>query len=197
MTEHCAATPTPPPRVVTRRTGAGLVLVAAVLVLVLRLEGRQFVSDSGVGLWTGAWTPHTSQWVADPYSTSHVLHGVLFFWCLFPLRRWLAATWRFVAAAVIEASWEALENSPWIIDRYRTATASLDYYGDSILNSSFDLLAALLGFWLAWRCGWKWMLLLIVVVELSMLCLVRDNLTLNVWMLLNPNEAIKQWQARS
>ena len=81
-----------------------------------------------------------------------------------------------------------------IIDRYRAATVSLDYYGDSILNSACDLIAAMVGFWIAWKYNWKWVLMLLVAIELLCLYFVRDNLTLNVLMLLHPFEAIKQWQ---
>ncbi len=173
----------------------GLVaLLIGAFVLVLRLMGREFLSDSGLGVWTGAWTHDTSQWIADPYTFSHVLHGIFFYWLLVPSRRFLSVEFRFLIASIVEASWEILENSPFIIDRYRAATASLDYYGDSILNSTFDLVAAMLGFWLAWRFGWRWMLLLIALIELLMLLFVRDNLTLNILMLVHPSEAVKQWQ---
>ena len=100
----------------------------------------------------------------------------------------------FLAACLIEASWEILENSPIIIDRYRAATASLDYYGDSILNSTFDLIAAMLGFWIATKWRWPWLVLLVVTVELLSLCFIRDNLTLNILMLFHPFQAVKQWQ---
>jgi hypothetical protein len=173
----------------------GLVaLLIGAFVLVLRLMGREFLSDSGLGVWTGAWTHDTSQWIADPYTFSHVLHGIFFYWLLVPSRRFLSVEFRFLIASIVEASWEILENSPFIIDRYRAATASLDYYGDSILNSTFDLVAAMLGFWLAWRFGWRWMLLLIALIELLMLLFVRDNLTLNILMLVHPSETVKQWQ---
>lgn len=194
MTDITANVHTPRERMLTRRAVALTLIVVAVFVTVLRLMGRQFVTDSGFGLWTGAWTKNTSQWIADPYTTSHVLHGVFFYWLLLPLRRWLTAEYRFVAAGAIEACWEIFENTPFVIDRYRTATASLEYYGDSILNSTFDLAAALVGCWLAWRFGWKWMVVLIVLVELFMLYFVRDNLTLNILMLVSPSEAIKEWQ---
>ncbi len=156
--------------------------------------GREFLSDSGLGLWTGAWTENTSQWIADPYSTSHVLHGIFFYWMLLPLGRWLGVGARLIAAVVIESSWELFENSPIIIERYRANTASLDYFGDSILNSTCDILCAIIGFRLAWQFGWKWMIAVILAVELLMLYFVRDNLTLNILMLVYPSEAIKAWQ---
>jgi hypothetical protein len=156
--------------------------------------GRKFLSDSGFGLWTGARSHHTSQWIADPYSTSHVLHGVFLYWLLLPLGRWFLAGTRLIAAMVIESSWELFENSAIIIQRYRANTSSLDYFGDSILNSTCDILFAMIGFWIAWRFGWKWMVAVILAVELLTLYFVRDNLTLNILMLVYPIEAIKHWQ---
>ena len=179
---------------VTKRQAIGLALLFVGFWITLKLLGRQFLSDSGFGVWTGAWSPNTSQWVVDPYTFSHVLHGVIFYWCLLPARRWLGVPWRFAIASLIEAAWEITENSPMVIDRYRAATASLDYYGDSILNSTFDLIAAMLGFWVAWKFNWKWVLLAAVAIELACAYFVRDNLTLNVIMLIRPSEAIKEWQ---
>ncbi|MGD9648257.1 MAG: DUF2585 family protein, partial [Pirellulales bacterium] len=153
----------------TRRALVGCLALLAAVAGIQALMGRELVSDSGLGLWTGAWTPNTSQWIADPYSTSHLLHGVFFYWLLLPLGRWLSMPARLIAATAIEALWEVLENSPLVIERYRAQTASLDYYGDSIVNSTCDTLCAILGFWLAWRFGWKWMIALIVAVELLML----------------------------
>lgn len=175
-----------------RLSAIGLLFIG--FLIALWLLGRQLVSDSGFGVWTGAWTEHTSQWIADPYTFSHVLHGVFFYWLLLPLRSRLSVGTRFLVASLVEAGWEILENTPYVIDRYRAATASLDYYGDSILNSTFDLFAAMLGFWLAWRYDWKWILLLVVAIELLLAYFVRDNLTLNVLMLFYPLESIKRWQ---
>ncbi len=186
--------PLSPPNPASRRVKWFVLLLVLAFWIVLRLLGRHVVSDSGVGLWTGAWTHQTSQWMLDPYSFSHVLHGIFFCWLLLPLGRWLSIGSRFLIACLLEASWEILENSPFIIDRYRTATASLDYYGDSILNSTFDLLAAMLGFWLASRYPWKWILLFVLTVELASLYFIRDNLTLNILMLFHPSDTIKQWQ---
>jgi hypothetical protein len=162
--------------------------------LALGLLGRQLLTDSGFGIWTGAWTENTSQWIADPYTFSHVLHGIFFYWLLLSLRRRLTVWPRFMIANVMEAAWEIIENTPMVIDRYRAATASLDYYGDSILNSTFDLFAAMLGFWLAWKYDWKWVLLFVVAIELVLAYFVRDNLTLNVLMLFYPLDSIKEWQ---
>src|SRR5262249_27266131 len=149
-------------RIFTPRSLARLAAVWLVAVVVLKLLGRSFLSDSGFGIWTGASTPNTSQWLADPYSSSHVLHGIFFSWMLLPLARWLSAPARVVAAMVIEAGWEVFENTPFVIERYRANTASLDYYGDSIMNSSCDILCALVGYWIAWRFGWKVALAVIV-----------------------------------
>lgn len=187
------ATPNEPSAV---RVVGAVVLLLVVFGVVLRLMGRELLSDSAFGVWTGARTRNTSQWMADPYTFSHVLHGILFFGLLLPVARWLSLRGRFLVASLWEACWEVVENTPYVIDRYRTATASLDYYGDSIMNSTCDLAAAMVGFWLAARLGWKWMLPLVLVIELSMLVLIRDNLTLNVWMLLYPTEAVRQWQMR-
>lgn len=181
-------------RLFTPRTVGVCVLALLGVDLLLKLMGREFLSDSGFGIWTGAWTRNTSQWLADPYSTSHVLHGIFFYWLLLPLATWFSVQTRLVLAVLIESSWELLENSPIIIERYRGNTASLEYFGDSILNSTCDILCAIVGFWIAWRFGWKWMIVVIVAVELLMLYFVRDNLTLNILMLVYPSEAIKQWQ---
>jgi hypothetical protein len=190
-----AAETTSDPRAwLTPRNFGFAALSLSLFVLILWLLGREFTSDSGLGLWTGARTPNTSQWIFDPYSFSHLLHGVLFYWLLYPFRGRLSLGWRFLIAALVEAAWEIFENTPFVIERYRTATASLDYYGDAVLNSTFDLLTAMAGFWLAWRFPWKWVLALVVAIELVSLYFIRDNLTLNILMLVYPAESIKHWQ---
>ena len=151
--------------------------------------------EGGIGLWT--WSPaspQTSQLVGDPYSFSHILHGVIFFWFLFLFRKKLPIDVRFLSAMVIEIAWEIWENTPFIINRYRTATISLDYYGDSILNSVGDLAFCMLGFWFASRVSWKWSIALILAIELVMLATIRDNLTLNILMLVYPLDAVRVWQ---
>ena len=188
-----ALAPTP-----LRSKPVALVLLLVLLALIyLRWQGR---------IWwcaCGGWSPvsitvqsqHNSQHLIDPYSLSHVLHGVLFFGLLWPLRRRLSLEVRAAIAAVIEIGWEMLENSPIIINRYRAATVSLGYEGDSIVNSIGDIASFVLGFYLARKLGWRWSVGLFIAVELLMLYLMRDNLTLNVLMLLWPIDAIREWQS--
>jgi Protein of unknown function (DUF2585) len=141
------------------------------------------------------WSSHNSQHLVDPYFFSHVLHGVLFFWFL----RWTVGGWsdsrRLFLAFVIEAIWEIFENSPFIIDRYREATISLDYVGDSIANSWFDVIACLLGYIYASKLKWQWSVALFVAIEVTLLLTIRDCLILNVLMLVYPIEAIKNLQS--
>jgi hypothetical protein len=170
-----------------------LAILATFLALLIS-EGRPGWCKYGLGFWAAAWTHCTSQHFLDPYSFSHALHGIIFYWLLYPIRGRMTLKWRLVAAVVIEIGWELLENSPWVIERYRQQTASLDYTGDSILNSLGDVLSTIVGFYFASRVSWRAAVVTFVVVELVLLWVARDNLTLNVLMLFLPLEAIKQWQ---
>jgi uncharacterized protein DUF2585 len=179
---------------VTRRTAlvaVGLIVSFGVLLL---LEGRPVRCKTGFALWSSAWTSCTSQNLFDPYSFTHILHGVIFFWLLRPFSYRVSLPWRLVLALGLEIGWELLENSPGVIARYRQDTAALDYTGDSILNSLGDVVSATAGFVIASRFSWKASVALFVVIELCLLWITRDNLTLNVLMLAHPIEAIKQWQ---
>jgi len=152
--------------------------------------------DGRFGWWENdIWSSENSQRVADVYSFSHVIHGMLFFGFLWLVARRLPVPYRLLLALLIEAAWEISENSPVIIDRYREATIAQGYVGDSILNSSCDVLMAAVGFWLAARLDLRVILVSIVVMEFGCLLWVRDNLTLNVIMLVHPSETIKSWQA--
>jgi hypothetical protein len=172
-------------------TLAGLLLVQ---IGALWFEGRIVWSDRGPGFWSAAWTHTTSQHLLDPYSLSHGLHGVLLFFALAPLAKWMPLERRWVLAIAIEVGWEVLENSPIIIERYRNGTASLDYAGDSILNSLGDTLMMSGGYLYAALFPWYASVLVFVVFELLALYLARDNLTLNVLMLLWPIDSVKHWQ---
>jgi hypothetical protein len=151
--------------------------------------------DGRFGLWAGnIWSSEQSQRLADPYSLSHVVHGLLFFGLLWLAARRLPLHVRYVAAVFLEAAWEVLENSPFIIDRYRSVTIALGYEGDSILNSLSDVVMMSIGFWMAARTR-PWVgVAAVVVLELTLLLWVRDNLTLNLIMLIHPVDAIKAWQ---
>lgn len=172
-----------------------VVAIIMLALIVLKFMGRIWWCECGFGVWTWeAAAINTSQWLGDPYTFSHVLHGFIFYWALSPFKKYLSVPHRLLIALGIEVGWEILENSPIIINRYRANTASLDYYGDSVLNSFGDLLACLAGFWFAWRMPWWLTVAATVAIELLMLWLFRDNLTLNVIMLVYPIEAIKEWQ---
>jgi uncharacterized protein DUF2585 len=179
---------------ITRRTVLATIALVVVFVGLLLLEARPWWCKYGIGLITGAWDHCTSQHFVDPYSLTHALHGIIFYWALTLAAPKMPLHWRMFGALVIEVSWELLENSPWVIERYRQQTASLDYTGDSILNSIGDLVATAIGFAFASQFSWKVALAAFVAVELILLITIRDNLTLNVLMLFLPIESIKTWQ---
>lgn len=142
-----------------------------------------------------AWkSSHTSQHVFDPYTFTHVLHGVAFFWLAGMVFSKLANGWRFLIATVLESAWEILENSDYIIEKYRENTASLDYFGDTIANSIGDVAACALGFWVAVKLGVWRSLAFFVAVELLLIFWIRDSLLINILMLVYPIDGIKQWQ---
>ena len=172
-----------------------ILLAAAAIELAM---GRHPICTCGtVDLWVGARdSPKTSQMLSDWYSLSHVVHGLLFYALLWlVLRRWSVGA-RFLAALLIEASWEVIENTPFVIDRYRETTAALGYSGDSVVNSVSDILMMCLGFLAARKLPVWASILLVIALEAVPLLVIRDNLTLNVWNLLAPNPAVQAWQAR-
>ena len=175
-----------------------ILLVIAAAVLQLRLEGRRWWCAGGRPMfWVhDIWSEHNSQHLADPYSLTHFSHGLIFFvvlWLIPYFRGW-SFSWRLCIATAIEAAWEVLENTPMVINRYREATISLGYTGDTIVNSLGDIGACMLGFFVASRLGWKGALILLVALELVLLFWIRDNLALSVVMLLYPLDAIRDWQ---
>ncbi len=174
-----------------------IIAILCVQALALHLMGRLTICSCGyVKFWEGNPAgPGTSQHLTDWYSFSHLLHG---FWLYFFL--WLACKHlpigtRLTWAVVLEAGWEILENSPFIIDRYRADTISLNYYGDTIVNSLSDTLTAVVGFLFAAWVSLAITILAIIAIEVSLAVMIRDNLALNIVMLVHEVPWIKAWQA--
>ena len=183
-----------------RQTTFWLIACVAVLLLQVLLEywmGRTPICTCGyVKLFEPVVnSPGNSQHLADWYTPSHIIHGFIFYGIAHLLFRGKPLAARLLFAILIESGWELLENSPLIIDRYRTATISLDYYGDSVLNSVSDMLAMMLGFFLASRLPVWVSVLLIVGFEALTMAVIRDGLALNVLMLAWPLDAVRDWQA--
>jgi hypothetical protein len=173
-----------------------LTILAAVAVIELAMGRNPICTCGTIDLWVGARdSPKTSQMLADWYSLSHVVHGLLFYALLWLIARRLPVGTRFLIALLIEASWEVIENTPMVIDRYRATTAALGYTGDSVVNSLSDILMMALGFILARKLTPWVSIVLLVTLELVPLLVIRDNLTLNVIALIAPNHAIQAWQA--
>lgn len=187
---------TKPDRTVALQIVTACVIVLLMIVL-LRAQGRLFICACGeVQIWTSdTCSSNNSQHLLDPYSFTHVLHGVMFFWLITLLFRRMARGRQVLLALLLEAVWEVIENSSFIIDRYRTATAALGYQGDTVVNSIGDLLCALVGYLIARKLGVRRSLILFLLVELILILWIHDSLLLQILMLLRPIEAIKLWQA--
>ncbi|MFN2598083.1 MAG: DUF2585 family protein [Pyrinomonadaceae bacterium] len=175
---------------------AALACVAAAAVE-LRVQGRLWACSCGrVLVWTGdAWGSETSQQLFDPYTFTHLLHGFAFCGLLALAAPRVSIRWRFCLAVLIESAWEIVENTDFVISRYREATAAFGYTGDTVVNSVGDIVACGVGFWAARRLGWRRTLVVFFVVELVLLVWIRDSLLLNVVMLVHKSDAIRAWQA--
>ncbi len=173
------------------------VAVSILMVVLLYFQGRFWWCKLGdYAIYVNeAWnSSHTSQHFLDPYTFTHILHGVLFFWLAGLIFPKLSAAWKFFIAISVEAAWEVLENTNYVIDKYRENTASLDYFGDSILNCVGDLFACAIGFWIALKLGWWKSLIFFLLVEILLLLWIRDGLLLNILMLIYPLDSVKNWQ---
>ena len=176
-------------------------ILFAVFGLILFGMGRPAICACGtVKLWQGVvQSAENSQHLADWYSMSHIIHGFIFFGIGHLLRKRFPKLFPLgvivCLSILVEGAWEVLENSPVIIDRYREATISYGYEGDSIINSMADIAWMIVGFFLASRLPWKVMLAIAVIFELFTGYMIRDNLALNILMLTVPIEAVKDWQA--
>jgi hypothetical protein len=173
-----------------------IVALFAAAAALLRLEGRLWICSCGnVLIWVGqACSSNTSQHLFDPYSFTHVLHGFLFFWLIAWLVPRLHASRQLILAVALEAAWEVLENTNFVIERYRTATAAIGYNGDTIVNSIGDIVCCIVGFMIARRLGFRRSLIAFLALEVVLTIWIRDSLLLEILMLLVPIDAIKTWQ---
>ena len=183
--------------VIPRRYWIIAFLLAFATAGILLWMGRPAICTCGdIKLWVGeVHGPDNSQHIADWYTPSHIIHGFLFYALGWLFLRRNPPGDRLLAAILIESAWEILENSQWVIDRYREATMALGYNGDSVLNSLADLLWMILGFAIARRIPVWATVALAIAFELMTLLIIRDNLTLNVLMLVAPVESVAQWQS--
>ena len=181
----------------SRRAALASILILIAAATILLAMGRNPICTCGtVELWVGQRdSPKTSQMLADWYSLSHIVHGLLFYAALWLVARRWPVEWRFLVALLVESAWEVTENTPFVIDRYRETTAALGYTGDSVINSLSDILMMCVGFLAARKLPVWVAVALLIALEVVPLFVIRDNLALNVWNLLAPNPAVAAWQA--
>jgi hypothetical protein len=174
----------------------GSVIVFAVTITWLLSTGSDLWGHTNIfwPLSAEVWSHENSQHPIDPYTLTHLLHGVLCYWLIklnlpkLPLGR------QFFLVIILACAWEIFENSSFVIERYRVVTVSADYVGDAVLNSAMDILACGTGFFLARGIGWSLSVIFFLVIEVAMLFWIRDNLVLNILMLCLPVDSVREWQ---
>lgn len=148
-----------------------------------------------IRFWIGnTCSSDNSQHFLDPYAFTHVLHGFAFYWLIALVIPRLKSNWQLLLAIALEAAWEVFENTNFVMERYRTATAALGYNGDTVINSTGDILCCLVGFLIAKWLGFRRALIVFVALEVVLILWIRDSLLLEILMLTIPIESIKAWQ---
>ena len=171
-----------------------IVLSFGLAALQLHRQGRGWWCDCRAFWTSDAWGSLTSQTFLDPYSFTHLLHGFMFAGLLLLVSRKMPTSWRLCIAIALEAIWELLENTNAVIDRYREATASLGYRGDTVMNSMGDIVCCGVGLLIARKLGWLRSLPIFIATEIVLLFWIRDSLILEIIMLVHPFDTIKTWQ---
>lgn len=174
----------------------GVIAVIALAAVILLSMGRVPICTCGyIKLWHGVvFSSENSQHLGDWYSFSHIIHGFGFYLLLWLVARHMSIGWRLIFATILESAWEIIENTDMVINRYREVTISLDYFGDSVINSAFDIAMMVFGFVLASRLPVWATIVLTIIMEVVVAYYIRDNLTLNIIMLVYPMRAIQVWQ---
>ena len=173
-----------------------ILTTVGLMIFQLRYQGRIWWCNLGdySPFSSDAWGSHNSQHFFDPYSFTHILHGILFYWLISLVFRKMPPVWQFFLAIFVESVWEVLENTNAVIEHYRAATLALNYFGDSVFNSFGDVLSAAAGFWIAYKLRFWRSLALFALTEIVLLFWIRDSLLVNIILLIYPVEAIKNWQ---
>jgi hypothetical protein len=175
---------------------AAILLAVIASVVALNIQGRVWWCQQGDYVpWSWlTYSAHNSQHFIDPYTFTHILHGVLEFWILGLIFKKMPLAWRLAIAVGIECTWEVAENTNTVIERYRAVTISLDYFGDSIINSLADILSCAAGFLIAYKLKFWRSLVFFLLTEIILIFWIRDSLLINIIMLIYPIEGIKAWQ---
>jgi hypothetical protein len=180
---------------VTKIVAKSLFIISLTLFILFLLGRTLFYQHGPIAFWSSDInSDQNSQQLFDPYTFTHIIHGIGFYALLWLFRKKIPLELRFLLALILESSWEIIENTSLIIERYRAATISLDYYGDSILNSFGDILAFIFGFYFTYEKPLWLTVSIVALIELLLLILIRDNLSLNILMLLFPIPGIQAWQ---